>query len=207
MKYWWTYDQIMDKETGIFDLEEADNHLFDPLLAAMIYCLYKPTSLLDMGCGNGWYCRFFRDCFVSTVVGLEGTQGAGSLGIYEDIIEVDLTKPLSEHWNNAWQEEIFDLVICLEVGEHIPRKHERTFINNITEFVSKNLVLSWAIPEQPGRGHVNLKTNRYVVEKMEHKGLIFDELKTRTLREYCSLWWFRQSTMAFKKGGEKYGRA
>ena len=199
MKLWWKSDQIMDKETGIFDFEEADNHLFDPLLAAMIYCLYKPTSLLDIGCGNGWYCRFFKDCFVPTVIGIEGTLGMDKLGIYDKIVEADLTNHLGECWDGSWQEEIFDLVICLEVGEHIPRKHEEMFIRNVVENVSKNLVLSWGIPEQPGRGHVNLKTNRYVIEKMEKEGLVLNERKTRTLREYNSLWWFEQSIMAFEK--------
>jgi len=189
----------MDNETGIWDIKDVDNHLFDPLLAAMIYCLYKPRSVLDVGCGNGWYCRFFKDCFVDYVVGLEGTHGANSLGVYKDIIEIDLTIPLEFCNPSSWQEKIFDLVICLEVGEHIPRKHENIFIDNVVKHVSKNLVLSWAIPEQPGRGHVNLKTNRYVIEKMEEKGLVLNEVKAKTLREYNSLWWFRQSTMAFER--------
>jgi len=186
----------MDKETGIWDLEEANHHLFDPLLAAMIYCLYKPKSLLDIGCGDGWYCRFFKDCFVSTVLGLEGTCGIASLGIYNEIVEVDLTKPIEDHC----PEKFFDLVICLEVGEHIPRKHEETFIHNVTKFVSKSLVLSWGVPGHiNGHGHVNLKTNRYVVEKMEKRGLIINEEKTLTLREYNSLWWFKETIMAFEK--------
>ena len=188
----------MDDKTGIFDFEEVDNKLFDPLLAAMIYCLYKPKCMLDIGCGNGWYCRYFKDCFVPTVKGIEGNPDVVSIGIYGDILEHDLTKPIN-YFLPSLKFDSFDLVICLEVGEHIPARYEKIFIDNVVGFVSKFLVLSWAVPEQPGRGHVNLKTNRYVIEKMKNKGLSLDEKRTRTLREYNSLWWFKQSVMAFEK--------
>jgi len=188
----------MDNKTGIFDFEEVDNKLFDPLLAAIIYCLYKPRCVLDIGCGNGWYCRYFKDCFVPTVKGIEGNPDVVSIGIYGDILEHDLTKPIN-YFLPSLKSDSFDLVICLEVGEHIPARYEKIFIDNVVGFVSKFLVLSWAVPEQPGRGHVNLKTNRYVIEKMKNKGLSLDEKRTRTLREYNSLWWFKQSVMAFEK--------
>ena len=103
------------------------------------------------------------------MVGYEGTKEIASLGVYDIIIVCDLTKQDLDFSGG------FDFVLCLEVGEHIPQKHEQTFINNIFRAVKKDLVLSWAPPGQySASGHFNCREKEYIIAELYKRGLYFD---------------------------------
>ena len=183
----------IDKETGIWSIEVAKKrHRFDPELANGIIKLYHGTkSIADVGCGNGSYCRFFKEAGVSIVHGYEGTPNISSLGIYDDIMVLDLTKI-------RYVNIKYETVISIEVGEHIPKEHEQVFIDNVCQFVNKDLVLSWAIPGQGGKGHFNEQPNDYVISEFVKRGLVFDEKRSKDLRKYSSLKWFRNTILVFE---------
>lgn len=168
---------IVDKETGIWDLEVALwHHKIEESLAFKIASMYTPLMAADIGCGKGHYCKFFKDHGWPIVHGYEGTQNIKSFGVYNDIITLDLTK-------RRWIEIPYDFVLCTEVGEHIPKQHEQTFIDNVNEYVHKDLVLSWAIPGQRGRGHFNEQPNDYVIMEFEKRGLVFDTESTKEIKK------------------------
>ena len=182
-------------ESGIWTLDTAKKrHRFDHILTARIGQLWQPKQFADLGCGNGQYCAVLKGYGWPVVHGYEGTQGIMSLGIYDDIFTLDLTK-------RRWVEINYDLVLCLEVGEHIPEEHEQTFIDNVCEFTAKDLILSWAIPGQGGKSHVNEKPNDYIVEQFWKRGFRYDKGTTRDLRRHSSLKWFLNTILAFKNGG------
>ena len=181
----------INEETGIWSLEVAKKrHRCDLLLAARIGMLYLPNKAADLGCGSGKYCSIFQAYEWPVVHGYEGTPDIASLGVYEDIFIVDLTK-------RRWVDIDYDFVLCLEVGEHIPEKYEQVFIDNVCEFAKKDLVLSWAIPGQGGKGHFNERSNEYVISEFVKRGFKFDEKKSRGLRKYISLKWFKNTIMVF----------
>ena len=180
-------------ETGIWDLKTAkSHHRFDEALALKIVDMFRPYSTADVGCGNGQYCKFFKDHGWLNVHGYEGTQDIKKLGIYDDIMVVDLTK-------RRWVEIDYALTISLEVGEHIPKNFEQVFIDNLCEYVHKDLVLSWAIPGQGGKGHFNEQTNEYVIVEFEKRGLIYILNHSEVLRESASLGWFKNTLMIFRR--------
>lgn len=180
-------------ETGIWDLNTAKKrHRFDLKLAQKIFTMFKSFLAADVGCGNGQYCKFFKDHGWPNVHGYEGTQGVKELGIYDDIMVVDLTK-------RRWVEIDYDLVICLEVGEHIPKNFEQVFIDNLCEYVHKDLILSWAIPGQGGKGHFNEQPNEYVIAEFEKRGLTYILNHSEVLRESASLGWFKNTLMVFRR--------
>ena len=191
-----------DEETGIWDLELATkNHRCDCLLAAAIFtfysprkgpCLHFPESVLDVGCGDGRYCAIFQACGWDNIVGLEGTPGVKDLGVFNNIIEVDLTKSIIPIPS--------ELVVCLEVGEHIPRKHEQTLINNICNCCTNHLVISWAVPGRGGSGHVNTRQNEYVIGQFEDRDMVWNEDMTLKLRDKCYFKWFKSSLLVFDRG-------
>ena len=134
-------------ETGIWSLDVAKKrHRCDLLLAARIGMLYHPEKAADLGCGNGRYCAIFKSYGWPVVHGYEGTPNIESLEIYNDVMQLDLTK-------RRWVGMKYDFVLCLEVGEHIPVQHEQVFLDNVAEFTAKDLIFSWAIPGQGGKGH------------------------------------------------------
>jgi len=181
----------IDPNTGIWSLDVAKKrHRFDRALAIQISKMYSPKLAADVGCGNGSYCRIFKSLGWPVVHGYEGTPNIKELKIYDDIMVLDLTL-------RRWVEIVYDFVLCLEVGEHVPKMHEQTFIDNICEFTKKDLVLSWAIPGQGGGGHFNEQPNEYVIEEFGKRELKFDLRQSEILRENASLRWFRNTIMVF----------
>ncbi len=180
--------------TGIWDLETAKKrHRYDKKLAEFIGAIYKSAdSIADVGCGVGDYCKHLKELGVSIVHGYEGTVGIEKIASYRDIMVVDLTK-------ERWVGINYDLVLCLEVGEHIPKKHEQVFIDNLCRYVGKDLIISWAIPKQGGNGHVNEMDNDYVIREFSKRGLVFDKASSMKLREVSSLKWFKNTLMKFEK--------
>jgi hypothetical protein len=76
-----------------------------------------------------------------------------------------------------------DLVISIEVGEHIPKEFEQVFIDNICSHTNSKLILSWAIVGQGGDGHVNCQNNDYIIAKLKEKGFEHDEYNSSVLRD------------------------
>ena len=189
--------QKIDADSGIWSLDVAKKrHRFDPFLAARIGMKYQPKKAADLGCGNGRYCAVFKAYGWSIVHGYEGTPNVMSLGIYDDIFQIDLSK-------RRWVEIDYDFVMCLEVGEHVPEKHEEFFLDTMTNFSSKDLIMSWAIPGQGGAGHLNEKPNEYIIGELAKRGFIHNEDESDELRKFSSLKWLRNTILKFEKENEE----
>jgi SAM-dependent methyltransferase len=173
-------------DTGIWPLRWAQKkHKCDRLLAGAIGCVFpQPRSVADLGCGLGQYCEIFKSFGWPLVVGFEGTEGMGD-------VNMDLTEPYGG--------KSFDLVVCLEVGEHIPQELESGFIENLNRFSEKDIVLSWAVPGQPGSGHVNCRHNGYVIERLGKIGFSHSRKRTEFLRQHSTLSYFKNTLMVFEK--------
>lgn len=194
----------IDKETGIWSLDIAcKRHKCDLMLSGVIGYLYSPKTFADVGCGDGRYCKIFKAYGWKNVVGYEGTKNISNLGVYDNIINVNLTKPFCNYPSSMSSDtggSSYELVICLEVGEHIPKKYEDVFIDNLCNFVDKELILSWAPPGQySASGHVNLQSKDYVIKKLEKKGFKYNSGKAGFLQEYASFSWFKKNLMVFEK--------
>lgn len=183
----------IDPETGIWSLETAKRkHKTDYVLAAAIVMYYDiPEYAADIGCGAGHYCRYFN-FHGWQIVGYEGTEGVISLGVFRNIIQMDLSQPQTLLRS-------YPFVLCLEVGEHIPQKHEQTFLDNLSHFVGRDLVMSWAIPGQRGTGHINCQSNEYIIEQMKKRGMKFNKKMTKRLRYYTMMKYFRNTLMVFRR--------
>ena len=185
---------MANKETGIWDNNDLKKgHKHDSKLIQSIarMFLYKPKRVADLGCGDGWYSHYLKvECGWPIVHGYEGKIPTDPF--YNDISSIDLSKI-------RYVEIDYDLVICLEVGEHIPKKHEQKFLDNVARFASKDLILSWAIPGQGGRGHYNERPNDYIIKEMAKRDLAFNKVKSELLRKDTIYKWFRNTIMVFEK--------
>ena len=79
--------------------------------------------------------------------------------------------------------KMYDWILCLEVGEHVPKMYEQTLLDNIARHARKGVVMSWGIPNQPGRGHVNNQPFDYIRGQMELRGLDHDTDASVALRK------------------------
>lgn len=182
-------ERLMQKvsETGYYMTEYVEKHdskLCDALIA--FFAHRGALSVLDMGCGVK--CQYVSQMAEAGVpiTGLDGNPTMSG----PNVIVHDLTEriPLKCDWG-----------MCLEVGEHVPQKFESQLLDNITEACKSGLVLSWAIPKQPGYHHVNCRENEYIIKQVEKRGLRWLPEDSEILREAAGLWWFKNTLMVFER--------
>lgn len=174
-------------------------HTFDLNLAQAIDCLCEillVRTIFDFGCGPGWYVKFLKD------------RGYGIQG-YDGNIYVEEMSSL--FFNNGFYcqntdlgesvraDEPADLILSLEVGEHIPPDKENIFLDNLVHNSKKYIILSWAIPNQKGDGHVNCRTNSYIIDRMKLRNFRINVPVSIILRKKSDLPWFKSTIMFFEK--------
>ena len=205
----------INTETGAWSFEDA-THEWDGKGKGHGSCqslkplfekyLSKDSPVIDMGCGLGDYIHHLSGKGFE-VYGFDGTPNIDDCSIYHPVLEADLTKPLAEQITIPNGN-----VISLEVGEHIPLKYESELLDNLTQYCTDTLILSWAIPGQGGHGHFNEQSNAYVIERVQERGLKYDESSTNQFRNELaelinhnpvdSPWsFFLNTIMIFKREG------
>lgn len=183
---------VVDNTGSWTGVQAVDHHAFDHQLANAVSKFFlkeKATSVLDMGCGPGWYVNYMR-LFKIKADGVDGNPFTPQLSNGVATV-ADLSKPL--------QLGVFDWVLSLEVGEHLPAQFEDVFIENLHTHNLKGIVLSWAVPGQGGLGHFNERPNHYIVSQLHKKGYVFDKKASTRLRACSSLSWFANTVMVFRR--------
>lgn len=180
-------------ETGIWGQEEADEaHIFSFQVAKWISeHIQKEIPVFDLGCGNGSYVHYLKSVGFKFVYGFEGSE----LNNFQDdkITICDLTKKVD--FGGVGN------VICLELFEHIKKEYESQLIENIIRPCSNKLIISCAVPNQQGLGHVNCRDNIYIIDKFQEQGFKLNTKQTLDIRsvveEYVS--YFRNTLLIFDK--------
>jgi len=176
-------------ENGFWETNDSTGHCFDTSLCNVIKFIVKDKSLLDLGCGTGAYTKELLTVCKSAI-GYDGNPNTKKIS--NGLCDVaDLTK--NHNFKKA------DWVLSLEVGEHIPKQFEEILLKNICNHATEGVILSWAIPNQPGDGHVNCQSNEYIISKMSSYGFKMDIEYSSKLRNSAELWWFKNTVMCFKK--------
>lgn len=172
-------------KTGFWSGGTATHHKFDVGLSNALVEVFNGYSVIDLGCGEGRYVAKLNangiDC-----IGYDGNPNTN----YPNCYIQDLTK-------SFYVPSLFDAVLSLEVGEHIPAELTKKYIDNIKKNKPTLIVISWAIPNQGGDGHVNELPNEEV--KKMFSEYQFDEKTSQHLRDSADLWWFKNTIMVFKK--------
>lgn len=168
--------------------EETNTHACDKALSNALIDVFGDVGwVVDIGCGDGSYTNNFLDHGIPCV-GYDGSP-----------LTHDLTNGVCFTKDFAIPQDIgqFDLVLSLEVGEHIPQEFEQVFLNNICKASKKYVCLSWAIVGQGGTGHVNCQNNDHVIRFMRSRNFEFDVELSRKLRQLSSFPWFKNTLMVF----------
>ncbi len=153
---------------------------------------------LDLGAGDGCYSYALRE--VGTMAyAVEVTDEAAEFTPEEVWLVVwDLRKPLR-------LEETYDLVLCVEVAEHLPPESADTLCDTIARHASGLVVFTAAPPGQGGFGHVNLQTHEYWIEKLQAREVAYLEAETAHVRRSWraivgdSLPWLPRNVMLFRR--------
>ncbi len=201
-KYWeWLQQRSKDEVAehlkltrgyaGGWKLEDAiKEHAFSLELAYYIGKLIeKFDCVYDLGCGPGFYAQFLRERGMCVWAIDSGDNE--DISIFTDIDKQDILT------FNSGERQV---VLCLEVGEHVPKENESQLLDVICRHATDMIILSWAIPGQQGFGHVNNQPNDYIIKQMKERGWRIDIEQSNHLRKHCSgATWFENTIMVFNK--------
>ena len=154
--------------------------------------LIRPRSAIDVGCGLGSWLAVLAELGVQDVVGMDGPYlDKTMMEISPDqFLPFDLTQRIR-------LDRTFDLVISLEVAEHLPRESAPSFIESLTA-LGPVILFSAAIPFQGGEHHVNEQWPEYWAELFRARGFsAIDCLRRRIWHNTNVEWWYAQNILLF----------
>jgi len=159
----------------------------------------KPSSLIDVGCGEGAWLSIFRHSGVERVVGVDGVYvNQDRLLIPSDcFLAADLSEP-----SKINIQKTYDLAVCLEVAEHLPSECAMPLVRFLTR-LAPVILFSAAIPNQGGTNHINEQWPDYWVAIFEKCGFTaIDCIRPRLWSDDDVDWWYAQNTFLFLNQSE-----
>jgi hypothetical protein len=148
----------------------------------------SPRNVLDIGCGPGMY--------VDELL----KRKVDALGIE---ISDEIQKPYVLNKSLFEMNETADVVMCLEVAEHLPEDKANDIVKKVVESTENILIWTAAIPGQGGVGHINCQPKEYWREKIEKEGLVYNDKLTQDCRNFAlrgyHMGWFVNNVQIFIK--------
>ena len=154
--------------------------------------MYSPDSVLDVGCGTGHYLQLFKYLGANNVMGIDGIAESHTILNKNEYISMDLSDNFNLNKN-------FDLVLCLEILEHLSYDSSLRTIKNLTDHATKRIVFSAAEPDQPGIGHINCQPIEFWIEKFADLGWEVNEFDTISIRMMSTFTWFKRNLLVLHK--------
>ena len=156
---------------------------------------YQPGSALDIGCGIGAYLRLAKALGVREVYGVDGVPASSTALDPGEYLMHDLSLPVR-------LDRAFDLVLCVEVAEHLSPRHDDLLIDSVARHARDLIVFSAAEPGQPGRGHINCQPIDYWLRKWAERGWSAQLIDSLGMRSLATLAWFRRNLVVLRRTEE-----
>lgn len=138
------------------------------VLASALDRWAHPESVCDLGCGNGNLLSYFA-AHGARVTGVEGFRRAVAhidVNIRDHVVVHDLAQRISLPRH--------DLVMCIEVAEHLPKSASMSVVANVTNSAGQYIAFSAAHPGQWGDGHINCQPVSFWLKLFNDRGWVAD---------------------------------
>lgn len=184
-----TYDK------GFYESQQDGSYLSAKKILPIIYDIFKPGSVLDIGCGVGtWLNVFANDYKINDLTGVDGDYvDKAMLKITpENFISYDLTKTYQPGRK-------YDFAMSVEVAEHLPESSADNIVDSLT-MASDIVMFSAALPHQIGTYHINEQYPEYWAKKFMDRGYIpIDLVRKKIWNENSVEWWYKQNIIVYVK--------
>lgn len=154
----------------------------------------NPKSILDVGCGTGTWLKVFEEHGIKDFLGIDGDF------VELDTLKISADKFLACDLRAEWRlNRKFDLVVSLEVAEHLPENSADLLVSSLVSH-GDNILFSAAIPGQGGQNHLNEQWPIYWQRKFEKHGFYFqDAIRQLVWNNPDVEWWYRQNIFLVTK--------
>ena len=176
-------------------ISDSASRSAEVVLPLVFDALGRPASVLDVGCGTAGWLAVASSLGVEDVLGVDGDYlPREQLRIPADRFSPnDLTRPLDIGRR-------FDLVMTLEVAEHIAVEHAATFVASLCRHADV-VLFSAAFPGQGGNSHVNEQPPSYWAGLFSAQGFeLFDVLRPTLWDDDRVMYYYRQNVLLFARG-------
>ncbi|SDQ29347.1 class I SAM-dependent methyltransferase [Pseudovibrio sp. Tun.PSC04-5.I4] len=178
-------------ETFYSNIREGASVSADRILK-IVLPLLCPTSLIDVGCGDGVWLQAAHHLGVADLTGCDHAVSAlsGSFPPGCSVRDIDIETEFA-------LERTFDLTLCMEVAEHLAPRSAEALVAGLTGS-SKAVLFSAAIPFQGGVNHINERPQSYWVALFQRFGFrCLDIIRPTIWSDGDIAWWYRQNCLLF----------
>lgn len=149
-------------------------------------------SILDIGCGAGAWLSVAHELGVTDICGIDGDYVDRSLLLIDPshFVPHDISQPF-DHGRS------YDIVMCLEVAEHLPNKSSAILVDNLVKH-SKIILFSAAVPGQGGENHINEQPYHFWHNLFDDRGYqLFDCIRPHIANNSSVEPWYRYNLLLF----------
>ena len=151
----------------------------------------RAKSVIDIGCATGAWLSIFADN------GIEDLLGVDSNAIPIDMLEIPVKRfvafDLAQPYRSSRR---FDLVVSLEVAEHLPAAAAEPFVESLVR-LGPAVLFSAAIPGQGGTHHLNEQWQDYWAGLFDKRDCLPVDLVRRSVWQNKEVaWWYAQNTFS-----------
>lgn len=146
--------------------------------------------VIDIGCGEGWFGAKLGD-LTNAHISLWDNDGFDS----PNRAEGNWSKLDLENFTIDFQP---DLIICLEVAEHLTEKAGRNLVKEIAKSTD-HVLWSAAIPGQGGHGHINEQWSNYWIHQFNELGFTAEPIGLEFWGNEKVEPWYQQNLLWFSR--------
>lgn len=182
-------------DVAFYESRRSGSRRSAEIVLSRVFDWLRPTSVVDVGCGEGCWLDVAGKLGVDDLLGLDGNYVDRSrLAIPQDRFRsIDLSQPF--HIDRT-----FDLAMSLEVAEHLVPEAADQFISSLVT-LAPAVLFSAAIPGQGGTDHRNEQWASYWTSLFARHGYVcFDMIRPIVWHDDRIEVWYRQNTFLYLAG-------
>lgn len=172
------------------DVTHGDPATWCPELWLWAMSSLNVRSVLDVGCGEG-HCMAFFSRYGCKVKGVDGSLIARKSSMLPECHDVHdfVDGPYTPSSS-------YDLVWCCEFVEHVEERYASNVLDTF-KYAKKFIMLTHAVPGQPGWHHVNCRPTEYWIGKLEQTGYDYHASLTECAKRVARNGHFKDKGLVF----------